>query len=34
MIGQALQFLYIAAVIGIVSGCGLSIDAHRRCQPN
>ena len=34
MVKQDLQFIYIAAVVGIISRCGISIDAHHRSQPN
>ena len=33
LVKQALQ-LYIAVVVGMVSGHGLSIDVHNRKQPN
>ena len=33
MVKQVLQ-LHVAAVVGIISRCGLSIDPHHRNQPN
>ena len=33
MVKQVLQ-LYVAAVVGIISRCGLSIDMHHGNQPN